>query len=218
MRTAICFSGQLRRPDLCLPTTLPLISQLGDCSVFYSGPDDPSEFFKFFPDAICQVEADNQEIGLGICGDGLSGPQDWTVPGTSGRSRNINDLGISLALQWYGVMQSFRLAYDTGIQFDSMCRLRTDLYFRVSPTLPTDLDASRIVLPSKYEYAGLCDRFAIGPPALMGVYSSFFDHLNDYMGSAEVRLRHWIETNGIPIEKTPIDFVHMGADGSLRYL
>lgn len=217
-RTAVCFSGQLRRFDLCLPTMRWLFDILGEVSFFYYGPDNPSKLLETYPDAVVVVEKDDLSVGKHVLTEGLSAPPHWYL--ATGSLRNKEQLGEYLGLQWYGVKQSFDLAFDSKKQFDLMVRIRTDMFFKsANPKILEHFDKKSIIVPAKYEYLGaMCDRFAVGSVEMMSQYADFYHHLNDVTGIAERRLNTWLDTCKIPIKKVNLDFTHMRQDGKQRYI
>ena len=121
--------------------------------------------------------------------------------------------------QLYGVMRVHQLCRQSGIAYDWILRLRTDMEITHPPEPLESLDPHFIYIPKFANWYGYNDRFAIGPPALMDVYMNRFDILDTYFDAGgtfhpEALLAWQLRRHHIPVARTAIRFNLLRMDGS----
>jgi len=118
--------------------------------------------------------------------------------------------------QHYANWKSMQLPIASGKNYDIIIRHRFDTYFtkKINANI-FSLSLNNIVVPNNLKFGGLNDRFALGPPKYMNIYSSLFFNLYRFCVIDGVRyhpeslLKLLIEKNKIPFieENIPMDTI-----------
>lgn len=197
MKVAICFSGLLRTFEECWPSYEPFFQKY-DCDLFVASVANevlPRYHFKKMLFQEDEVMADRW----------------WNI------NNHPQSPGQHMLRQFYWIQlaNDLRRQYEAekGIKYDFVVRTRTDCQI-VGP-LPdlSQCDSATIYIPAGNDNPeeipgfGISDRFAIGGPGVMDMYSDKLKWLDEYMANpeswyfAEVILRWVLQKHNIPVKR-----------------
>jgi hypothetical protein len=126
--------------------------------------------------------------------------------------------------QLYGIEHSFKLLKDyekeNNIKCDIICRARSDVLYMNNIDIDK-FNLDKIILPEFHSFAGINDRFAIGPREYMEIYMNMYSNLSKLNNftmfwQAELYCKYNLEINNINYKKdNSIKFKRVREDGKI---
>jgi len=214
MRTALCFSGEIRGFHHCFPNMQFLLNHFrnaGELDVYFYGShlkagEVPIE--SLIPEAQCVYVQDDPKWGQHVNSEYLPDASAWPH-----YKYPPNVIG---GIVTWKTKQAYTMARNSGKHYDMVIRSRTDNFY-VTPFNVAAINPNRLTLSRRFAFGGYCERIAFGNMEIMEVFCNFYEHINDFRGNFECRIQDYIHASKMPVELIEIDFYQKQADGSDRY-
>ncbi len=186
-------------------------------------PSAQSSFAQYAPDIYCFLNEPDQERTVRdlLQPRLLVAEADSPLPEKEYHSRlgpGVNALQNDLR-QLHGLLRVNQLCNSSGIAYDWIARLRTDLLFTRPPEPLGNLSPHAIYIPRFSNWIGYNDRFAMGPPHLMNIYMDRFTGFDAYFNRGgvfqmESYLAWCLRKHEVPVARTVTEFDTLRAGGT----
>lgn len=220
MRTAVCFSGELRSIDKCLPLIQTnILNNLPEYDLFYfTWKDDRHikklQLFENHPNIKSIVLEDRKIFDLNIF--------------TNKKIRGEVDL-MGMLRQLYCLKRVNEIKNDYsslhGVKYDWVIRIRPDIFIvdNTSFTIDENMDGNKVYIPNHDNHHGYNDRFYVSSDQNMNVLCSRIDDLMEYaeIGGIlhyEKFFKFVVDINGIDVERIDLRFNLLRPSGEMVLL
>lgn len=141
------------------------------------------------------------------------------------REKSISHDTHSVLCMYYKVRacNDLKMAYEKlhDFKYDCVIRCRTDLNFK-TPFILNELDDfTKVYFPMYGDYGGYNDQFAFSSSEHMDIYSTVFNHIEDYlrqgiMLNPEALLKYHLTKNKLSIARSSVNYTIMRPNGSVQ--
>lgn len=217
MKTALCFSGELRSIDKCLPLWQEkILAKIGDFDSFYFGWDDDPQitklkYFKFLnlKDILITKRVSFKTSLYEIR-----------------KRREVNVQGLLRQIYCLKMSNKLKEKHETNnnFKYDCVIRMRPDFLVESDAVFPDikDLDLNKLHVFKHDAWFGYNDRVYFSSSKNMDILQNRIDVFNDYFLQGgithyETFFKYIADKNQISVQQHDFRFKLLRANGSVSY-